>query len=92
MELWSGVKPARSKQKDAVRVILPDRTGGWQLGIDPVSHAVLGACAHPVNDRTTDKVELRQAVLSMPNLSGGLGDSRRCKNQTEAFEGVKFYA
>ncbi|CAE7254735.1 unnamed protein product [Symbiodinium sp. CCMP2592] len=56
------------KQKDAVRQVLPDRTAGWQFVLDPSSQRLLGACEHLVNERSSDKVRLLQAVLDMPNM------------------------
>ena len=56
------------KQKDAVRQVLPDRTAGWQFVLDPVSQRLLGACEHLVNERSSDKARLLQAVLAMPNM------------------------
>ena len=93
------VRSCACRQKDATRVVLPDRTAGWQFAVDPVSRAVLGACEHPVNERTTDKVELLQSVLSMPNMQVDLlihddachFENYVRKNQTEGFEGIKFY-
>ena len=67
--LVESTRTCSCKQKDCTRMVLPDRTAGWQFALDPDSQCVLGASEHIVNERTSDKVRLLKAILGMPNMT-----------------------
>ena len=87
------------KKKDAVRQVLPDRTAGWQLAMDPKTGKVLGAYEHIINDRNEDKVALLQKVLAMPNMNVDvLVHDDAChfeqyvdKTKSDGFDHIRFY-
>lgn len=88
-----------ARKKDAVRQVLPDRTAGWQLAMDPKTGKVLGAYEHIINDRNEDKVALLQKVLAMPNMNVDvLVHDDAChfeqyvdKTKSDGFDHIRFY-
>ena len=44
---------------------LPQRTGGWQFVLDPVSRLCLGAKEHLVNECMADKMNIVKDVMEM---------------------------
>ena len=50
----------------------PDRTGGWQFVVDPVSRRCLGATEHLNNECCEDKHRVVEAVMAMENVDANL--------------------
>ena len=60
------------RAKDALRVVLPQRTAGWQFAVDPSSRRVLGAIEHVQNENNLDKVRLLKGVMKMELVKADL--------------------
>ena len=54
--------------KNKVRLCLPQRTGGWQFVVDPVTKQCLGAKEHVQNETLSDKLDIVTDVLAMDKV------------------------
>ena len=87
------------KRKDAMRVVLPQRTAGWHFAVDPCSRRVLGAMEHVQNECNHDKMVLLKSVLNMKGVRADLlihddmchFEPYAKKHHSETFGGIRFW-
>ena len=61
-------RSASCATKDLHRATIPQRTGGWQFAVDPVTRMCLGAKEHIQNECPSDKHDLLQELLQVPGV------------------------
>ena len=60
------------RTRDCVRLVLPQRTAGWQFAVDPSSRRMLGAIEHCQNENNAEKAKLLSAVMGMDKVEADL--------------------
>ena len=61
-------RTASCARKDSLHYALPQRTAGWQFGLDPESRKKLGAKEHISNESHVDQAKLLKDVMTMSNV------------------------
>eukprot|EP00439_Symbiodinium_sp_Y106_P029175 s1115_g3.t1 len=88
------------RTRDCVRLVLPQRTAGWQFAVDPSSRRMLGAIEHCQNENNAEKAKLLSAVMGMDKVEAdSLIHDDAChfeqfikkKKYSEHFDNIRYF-